>query len=371
MNENKNMSIETERNIKDEVNEMYIGKTEVMVPIARTIGDVTSEIVMIKCAAQNMALLYACEIGRRLTEAKAMLTHGEWLPWLEEKVLFSQRTAQRFMRLYSEYGDKVSELGANPTPLTGLSITNALSLLAVPEEERESFAEEHNAAALSNSELEKLIKERDEAIKRAEEAETAKAETETLMAETERERDEAEARLNETEDKLKSLEDEKTADDEEIKRLIEENEELRSRPVDVAVEVDEEAVKKAAEEARAEAEKEWKAKLNEAEAAAEGAALKMSELTEKLDAAQEKLANAGAKDKAERERLEKEVEALSKHLMMSDRTVAVFQVHFESVQKAWAELLRLHGEMSTEQAPKMGAALRALAAKMSEEASGC
>lgn len=337
----------------------------------RGIKEITEEIIYIRNAAQNMALMYACEIGRRLTEAKAMLNHGEWLPWLEEKVLFSQRTAQRLMRLYSEYGNRVSELGTNPSTLSDLSVSNALSLLAVPEEERESFAEEHNAAALSNSELEKLIKERDEAIKRAEEAETAKAEVEALMEETERERDEAEEKLNEVEDKLKGLQTEYDAVNSGYDELEKEVEELRSRPVDVAVEVDEEAVKKAAEEARAETEKEWKAKLSDAEQAAVATEREMDELRAKLQETEEKLKDAGADDRAEKERLEKEVENLSKRLMMSDRTVAIFQVHFDSVQKAWTELRRLLDEMSTEQRPKMGAALKALAAKINEEAAKC
>ena len=38
-------------------------------------------------------------IGQRLIEAKAMLPHGEWLPWLTEQVEFSERTARNFMRL--------------------------------------------------------------------------------------------------------------------------------------------------------------------------------------------------------------------------------------------------------------------------------
>lgn len=337
----------------------------------RGIKDITEEIIYIRNAAQNMALLYACEIGRRLVEAKALLNHGEWMPWLEEKVLFSQASANRFMRLYREYGDKISELGANSSTLINLSVTNALSLLALPEEERESFAEEHNAEALSNTELEKLIKERDEAIKRAEEAETAKAEVEALMEETERERDEAEEKLNEVEDKLKGLQTEYDAVNSGYDELEKEVEELRSRPVDVAVEVDEEAVKKAAEEARAETEKEWKAKLSEAEQAAVATEREMDELRAKLKEAEEKLEDAGADDRAEKERLEKEVENLSKRLMMSDRTVAIFQVHFDSVQKAWTELRRLLDEMSTEQRPKMGAALKALAAKINEEAAKC
>lgn len=337
----------------------------------RGIKEITEEIIYIRNAAQNMALMYACEIGRRLTEAKAMLNHGEWLPWLEGKVLFSQRTAQRLMRLYSEYGNKVSELGANPSTLSDLSVSNALSLLALPADERESFAEEHNAAALSNSELEKLIKERDEAIKRAEEAETAKAEVEALMEETERERDEAEDKARAAVEREKDSKIDLESAQRKVNALTAENKELKERPVDVAVEVDEEAVKKAAEEARAETEKEWKAKLSEAEQAAINTERELDEMKDKLREAEEKLEDAGADDRAEKERLEKEVENLSKRLMMSDRTVAVFQVHFESVQKAWAELLRLHGEMSTEQQPKMGSALKALAAKMSEEAARC
>ena len=337
----------------------------------RGIKDITEEIIYIRNAAQNMALLYACEIGRRLVEAKALLNHGEWMPWLEEKVLFSQASANRFMRLYREYGDKISELNANSSTMINLSVTNALSLLALPENERESFAEEHNAELLSNTELEKLIKERDEAIKRAEEAETAKAEVEALVEETERERDEAEEAARIAAEREKDTKIDLDSAERKVAALMAENKELKERPVDVAVEIDEEAIRKAAEEAKAETEKEWKAKLSDAEQGAVNAERELDELKEKLREAESKLEDAGADDRAEKERLEKEVENLSKRLMMSDRTVAVFQVHFDSVQKAWAELRRLLDEMSTEQRPKMSAALKALAAKINEEATKC
>lgn len=39
---------------------------------------VATEIRMLKTQAANMALSYAIEIGRCLTEAKAMVRHGEW-----------------------------------------------------------------------------------------------------------------------------------------------------------------------------------------------------------------------------------------------------------------------------------------------------
>jgi hypothetical protein len=40
------------------------------------------------------------EIGRRLTEVKAGLSHGRWLPWLKNELSWSDETARRYMRLY-------------------------------------------------------------------------------------------------------------------------------------------------------------------------------------------------------------------------------------------------------------------------------
>jgi hypothetical protein len=38
-----------------------------------------------------------CEIGRLLTEVKARLPHGQWLPWLKAEFAWSEGTARRFM----------------------------------------------------------------------------------------------------------------------------------------------------------------------------------------------------------------------------------------------------------------------------------
>ena len=74
------------------------------------------------------------EIGRRLIEAKRQLEHGEWLPWLREKVDLSERSAQNFMRLAKEYSKsaEIADLGAS----------KALALLALPPQERERFTSE-------------------------------------------------------------------------------------------------------------------------------------------------------------------------------------------------------------------------------------
>jgi hypothetical protein len=42
----------------------------------------------------------AIEIGELLTEQKAALAHGEWLPWLKANIKFAERTAQDYMRFY-------------------------------------------------------------------------------------------------------------------------------------------------------------------------------------------------------------------------------------------------------------------------------
>jgi hypothetical protein len=40
------------------------------------------------------------EIGRRLTDAKALLGHGEWLKWLDREFGWSDDTALNFMRVF-------------------------------------------------------------------------------------------------------------------------------------------------------------------------------------------------------------------------------------------------------------------------------
>ena len=102
-----------------------------------------------------------------------MLPHGEWLPWLTEQVEFSERTARNFMRLAREW--------TNRQALADLGAAKALTLLALPPEEREQFmaenhivnGEEKTVIDMTSRELEKAVKERDEALRAAEEAKAA------------------------------------------------------------------------------------------------------------------------------------------------------------------------------------------------------
>jgi hypothetical protein len=49
-------------------------------------------------AATREAIRHAIEAGQRLAEAKKLVGHGEWLPWLKANVPgISARTAQRYL----------------------------------------------------------------------------------------------------------------------------------------------------------------------------------------------------------------------------------------------------------------------------------
>ncbi|MEI6392950.1 MAG: DUF3102 domain-containing protein [Verrucomicrobiota bacterium] len=51
--------------------------------------------------AARTTLDKAIRIGALLTEQKAQLKHGKWLPWVKDNLPFTEDTAQRYMRVYS------------------------------------------------------------------------------------------------------------------------------------------------------------------------------------------------------------------------------------------------------------------------------
>ena len=197
----------------------------------RGIETITEEIIFYK----NVGGQAVIEIGRRLTEAKAQLKHGEWLPWLREKVEFSETSAQNFMRIAREYGNThlVGDLGAS----------KALVLLALPASERENFAsekhlvngEEKSVSEMSKRELEEAIRQRKiaelKAAETARELDRQKEATAEAEAEAEKAQEAAEAARAEVEN-AKSI---SLAAQERTAELERELKALREKPVDVAV----------------------------------------------------------------------------------------------------------------------------------------
>ena len=71
--------------------------------ITRTPAHVAADINKIKMKTAVVLALSAVEMGRLLLEAKALVPHGEWGKWLEERVEFEKSTANNLMKIYEEY----------------------------------------------------------------------------------------------------------------------------------------------------------------------------------------------------------------------------------------------------------------------------
>lgn len=315
----------------------------------RTPELIGAEIRMYVDAGRRVTLLCGIEIGRRLCEAKDLLAHGEWLPWLSRETEFSDRTAQNYMRAFREYGaDQMWLLGpeTNTKTFADLPISKALALLSVPESEREAFAAEVGAEGLSTQELKQAIRERDEAIKRAKAAEEALAQADEgnalALADMQERLDAAREEAQKGRDAAKAHERDQQQLEEmdgKLRAARETIRELESRPVEVAVEKDEAAIEEAARTARAKAQ----AEAAERETALQkqlDAALKKAEKAEKAaEKARKDAENAGEQGKAElakaaqeAARARQEAEELRKELKLADPETAKFGVVFGDVQ---------------------------------------
>ena len=156
---------------------------------ARTLEMVTAEIRYLDAQAGRLVMGHALEIGKRLTEAKAMVAHGEWGSYLETELHYTQTTANKLMKVYDEYG--ASQIGlfgpeVKSESFTNLTYSKALALLSVPREEREAFAQEVDAEHLSTRELQQAIRERDEARKALQTSEARLADTQRTLSETDK-----------------------------------------------------------------------------------------------------------------------------------------------------------------------------------------
>jgi Protein of unknown function (DUF3102). len=107
-----------------------------------------------------------------LLEAKDLVKHGEWGKWLAESVSYSQKTAERLIKLYEEYGPKFSDGSdrSKSTPVSILTYTQALLLLGLPEEEREEFIAHNNVGSMTKQELQQALRDRDQANQAKEQA---------------------------------------------------------------------------------------------------------------------------------------------------------------------------------------------------------
>ncbi|AHF08989.1 MULTISPECIES: DUF3102 domain-containing protein [Dehalobacter] len=125
---------------------------------------IAAEINMITCQTKKILLAGAIEIGCRLQEAKALVKHGEWGKWLES-VSYSQKTAERLIKLYQEYGPNFSDGldTSKSTSMSNMTYTQALLLLGLPAEEREEFIEQNDVGGMTTKKLQQALQDRDKA----------------------------------------------------------------------------------------------------------------------------------------------------------------------------------------------------------------
>jgi DNA repair exonuclease SbcCD ATPase subunit len=310
-----------------------ISKVNTTILTSRTPALIAAEINDIKGQTRKMILYNSIEIGRKLTEAKSLLNHGEWGEWLETSVSYSQSTAENLMRIFDEYGsDQITFLtdNAKSQALGNLSYTQAVVLLKIPEDEREAFVTSHDMDNMSTRELQQAIKDRDQAVADKEKADQDKenainalnqVKSDALAADeritsliTEKDKlakdlDAANKKVDEETTKLKNdLEkskkdlDKKKSDLEKLNSKIKE---LETKPLDVNPGATPEEIEKIKSDIAAEFEK-------------------------------EKAVISSAKDSAERRVKELEI----KVTQQSNAAALRYTVYFESLTKNFSELIK-------------------------------
>lgn len=295
---------------------------------ARSLTVVAAEI---NALTANM-LSGVIEIGRRMCEAKEMVPYGTFGDWIKENTGYSSSTANNFMRLYKEYGDRQGCLfgvEAECQTIGKLSYTKALALLSVPENERENFACEVDAEHISTRELEQAIRERDEARKAldkerasGEGAAMKIADLQSALEKANEEAGRAIDRADDAEQTVKKFSEENVRLTDDLANAERRIRELENRPVDVAVQQpSQEDIDKAVAEAMAESEK--------------AHAEEIEELKSNKDAEVKRADKLAEEKRKLTEKLTAEIEKLKKQIAASDASVTAFKTRFEIWQESY------------------------------------
>jgi len=257
----------------------------------RSLPVIASEIHQIERTVYGVAMDGAIQIGEKLKEAQGMVPAGEWVKWLSENLNYSQRQAYNFMEIASNYGDSNSPY-FNLQTSANLSISKALELLRLPDEEVENFAETHDIENESvrslKDQISQLKKEKTEAEERAREAEQASSsvndEEVAKLREREQELEQSVRNTLERESDLQIKLDKAKEDLKKAKAKLKESEaakdeEIQDRLAKASAELEEKAKADAHAEAEEELQKQ-KEKISH-----------LTEQVEKLEAEKAKLSN--------------------------------------------------------------------------------
>lgn len=298
----------------------------------RTLPVIASEILFIESQVARTALEGAIQIGLKLKEAKEQVEHGRWENWCRKNLNYSKSKAEKLMRIASEYGDENS-IYAKTYTCTDLSISKALSLLQVPEEEVKNFSENNDVESMTVKELNDKIKALES------EKEMRAVEVNVLTEEYEKRLTAADEELEHIKNELTELQD-STADPDALADLEAKLEKAKEKEKKLKEEMKQEkesrdlqiqqAVEEKADQMRKEAEQAAAGRLSEAESL-------NTELAEKLD------------------HLEKKLES------RTDESLLLFKLKSDQLQEVFRECLHAADEAGN---PKLKQALKGLMQKL-------
>lgn len=298
----------------------------------RTLPVIESEILFIESQVARTALEGAIQIGLKLKEAKEQVEHGQWENWCHENLNYSKSKTEKLMRIASEYGDENS-IYAKTYTCTDLSISKALSLLQVPEEEVKNFSENNDVESMTVKELNDKIKALES------EKEMRAVEVNVLTEEYEKRLTAADEELEHIKNELTELQD-STADPDALADLEAKIEKAKEKEKKLKEEMKQEkesrdlqiqqAVEEKADQLRKEAEQAAAGRLSEAESL-------NTELAEKLD------------------HLEKKLES------RTDESLLLFKLKSDQLQEVFRECLQAADEAGN---PKLKQALKGLMQKL-------
>jgi len=351
----------------------------------RTKEFVMAEIIETINHVNNTALAGAIVIGRDLKELKNLVPHGGWLKYIEKHLNYKEKKVQQLIQLSEHYGDENSSFFnviSNPKLTSDLGITKAIKLLTIPENEVENFVENNDINDMTVKQLEEEInalKEENKKIEAAKqeiierhekeiddlkaeifetndnyaetnvqieklnkEIEEIKEENERLQNEDREDNSEALEELKkELDEKLNELDIMTEQKDKQEQKIVELEEKQKNSEQNKQAEIDA-AVAKAKEQARKEADEEFKS-IIDATNAEKDAALELVELTEK------KLSNA------------------------SNEELLKFKVKFDNFQVMFNDLvehIQLIAEQDEEKADKLKGAVKGVVGDMNKQLSG-
>lgn len=352
---------------------------ESIINVSRSPELIAAEINNIKEQTKRQVLYNSIEIGRRLTEAKMLLPHGDWGKWLEEKVDYQKSTANNLMKIFKEYGsDQLTLLGDNAKSqaLGNLSYTQAIALLGIHDiNAREEFIENNNVDNMSTRELKKTIEELNQANKEKEELKkTAQGAINNNLSLTEKIK-ELEKTSNEALSTLKVKENETLEARKETEEYKSKVKELEERPIEVVSGVDEEEVKKLEEQHQKEIE-ELNSKIKESQDKLKELENRPTEIIKEVDEKKirvlqeahkreiQTLLSAIETSKNKASDLEKKLNDTNKS--GSNENLVKFKVHFDSIVENFKILLSDVAEIDEDNQEKYKVAVKGLLSKMLE-----